>query len=93
MADDISMGKWQPIETAPNDKSVLVTDGKFCFVAKRFNLSSRRRDPYWCWYVTIGNEVASSGDDGPSSMLEDHAFGSHPTHWMPLPALPITLGM
>lgn len=84
------MSEWQPIETAPKMKSILVTDGKHCFVASRENIMSPRAKPLWCWFSMIGNNVASSGDYGPSAMLEDHAYGTHPTHWMPLPEPPET---
>ena len=80
------MSEWQLIETAPKEKSVLIWNGDYIFLAALVNISSA--EPLWCWYAMIGAESASSGDYGPSSMISDVAGYKEPTHWQSLPEAP-----
>lgn len=67
------MDEWQPIETAPKDKTSVLLIG-------RYPTSSRGwSDIYMCWRAQKEN-----GFEG--WLRWPHSF--HPTHWMPLPANP-----
>jgi hypothetical protein len=66
-------GGWQPIETAPNDKRIIVWSGQEMYAAHW------ARNPFTDDEAWI---VAAWGDEG------DQALIKNPTHWMPLPAAP-----
>lgn len=64
--------KWQPIETAPKDKRVLVWSGQEIYAA------------HWARHMTTDDEawvVAQWGEEGDQALVK-------PTHWMPLPEAP-----
>ena len=63
----------QPINTAPIDAPILVTDGTDIAVYEYVKLYGF--EPYYCW--------TSHGVDGVEFDLT-----INPTHWMPLPLLP-----
>lgn len=63
---------WQPIETAPKDKRVLVWSGKEIYAA------------HWAQSPYTGDEawiVAEWGDDREQALVK-------PTHWKPIGAAP-----
>ena len=75
------MTDWQPIETAPKDRYILVYPGIWtgvnCSVAEfDDNKYARKPRPYWRRLDT--NSVTDSRSHPPS-------------HWMPLPPAPIPL--
>jgi hypothetical protein len=82
---------WQPIETAPRDGTwVLITGGD---VSEMF----REQDPYGFYggpvVVAFFDSPLSLGEGGWSYAFWDSAWRSSfdaPTHWMPLPAPPVT---
>ena len=64
------MMEWQPIETAPRDKRVLVWSGQEIYAA------------HWSRHITTYDEawiIAQWGEDGEQVLVK-------PTHWMPLQA-------
>jgi hypothetical protein len=75
-----TMSEWQPIETAPKDKIVLLfrpTAFEWGSVAPgKYNVDffAKRPKPFWEIWLKIGGTVESR-------LWE-------PTHWMPLPAPP-----
>lgn len=70
--------KWQPIETAPKDKSVLLYDSnrkeKYCgrWDKQKYN---KKPNPYWEKYARY------------SDIVYQRTYP--PTHWMPLPQPPM----
>jgi hypothetical protein len=81
---------WQPIETAPEDGMVMVTDGEVFGAAKRFDYVEPQSSVvtrYWsaiagwsAWSPEAEWEVGVYADASPK-LLE-------PTHWMPLMGRP-----
>ena len=70
------MTKWQPIETAPWDKEVLLTGSSGYVTYKKFIINGYRvRD----WHQGEWNDVTGT------HLSET---GWKPTHWMPLPPPP-----
>lgn len=70
--------KWQPIETAPIDKPVIVAVKPTGWVG-------------WCMAVAFRdseNELAWTMDDGHSYFPCLRRELANPTHWMPLPMPP-----
>lgn len=75
---------WQPIDTAPKDKAILVSGGTYCRNSTPYPFESELKSvliAYWddrekCWEV-------------PNTETQDYdADVVRPTHWMPLPAPP-----
>lgn len=86
---------WQPIETAPTNKSVLVCRGQFVFIAQKMDdkvLATWSYDPDWLdydedddeFYFPSGWYQVTDCDscDVMFTQLSDH---EQPTHWKPLP--------
>lgn len=72
---------WQPIETAPKDRAVLVypaTWSEYTASIARWNMDQYAKNPhpYWRRYDDLGKVTISRERT--------------PTHWMPLPAPPLT---
>lgn len=67
-----SRPQWRPIETAPEETSVLIWDGKMICAAHRWK--------------TIGNKSFWSCDGADGYECEN--MFDNPTHWMPLPEPP-----
>jgi hypothetical protein len=67
------MSEWKPIETAPENQSVLLLlrDGRMTVA------SMERHETYVRWILTESGDNATDDD-----LFED------PTHWMELPELP-----
>lgn len=73
---------WQPIETAPRDKSEFLA---YDPISKTFDVCTMQdwsnvKGPWWVCYP-----VQSDGECGP---FEDEFQGMRATHWMPLPPAP-----
>lgn len=64
---------WQPIETAPKGKSVLLYAGELC--------------PLYCGKQRFGNLGEPQQDEHAWRCDSSGRFAA-PTHWMPLPAEP-----
>ena len=68
---------WQPIETAPRDGTVILTDDEFvCFNKGRGHV----RDA--CWYLCHMN----------GKLVDDITYGMvqvDPKWWMPIPPIPV----
>jgi len=74
--------RWQPIETAPKDGTVLDLWAR----REQTDKYERLADCHWCGMTDwLGNEY--DGWDGLSPGL--HRTYDNPTHWMPLPEPPI----
>lgn len=71
------MGEWQPIESAPKDREILLWEGDSdCAVVGRHNPSYTEE-----WHATVHGEFAPWSDfDRPPIF--------NATHWMPLPDPP-----
>lgn len=72
-ASQFGYGVWQPIETAPKDKEILIykNGDQYCgYFAKNIMTD----DEGWV--------IANFGDNGEQLLVRD------PTHWMPLPDAP-----
>jgi hypothetical protein len=70
------MNDWNPIETAPENKEVLVYS--------KNGISVARRDSFGLFYGIVDGEVPSYDED-----QEDWHYEVYdPTHWMPLPNPP-----
>ena len=69
------MSEWQPIETAPKDGTAIIGFFPPDLVCEVY-YDDDDDDPGW-WYANTGR-----GD-----YHEDRVF---PTHWIPLPAPPVT---
>lgn len=65
---------WQPIETAPKDRPILVARGEYMAVVEWEDYAVELCD---------GVGWRDMGDMGWGGMI-----GVHPTHWMPLPDPP-----
>jgi hypothetical protein len=66
------MMEWQPIETAPRDKRILVWSGQEIYAA------------HWVRNMITNDEawiVAQWGDECDQALVK-------PTHWLPLPEAP-----
>ena len=74
---------WQPIETAPRDREILVGSGEYCVASaiKRMWGPSGSAE----WYYCTGGYTVWQGPDETGSILE---LDFEPTHWMPLPNPP-----
>ena len=66
------MSEWQPIETAPRDKRVLIWSGQEMYCA-HWSRNPMTRDVAW--------SVAEWGTEGEQALVKA-------THWMPLPEPP-----
>ena len=64
---------WQPIETAPKGKSVLLYAGELC--------------PLYCGKQRFGN-LGEPQQDVHAWRCDSSGRFAAPTHWMPLPAAP-----
>lgn len=71
--------EWQPIETAPKDKFLLLL-GPSGYTTTPFVCTTGRM----CTNYHVGRWIDHANDD-----LTD--WGFEPTHWMPLPAPPSNL--
>jgi hypothetical protein len=75
--------EWQPIETAPKEREILVWFGASVGV-KSATYTNLHNDDIWFWCVTDGK-------------FEPHPVRHYcapfPTHWMPLPDAPVTLNV
>lgn len=70
------MAKWQPIETAPKDGTLILIYEK----GGRIQVAKWLLDgPGYCWCVQLTQVL--SGDTYPTTDV---------THWMPLPEPPMT---
>jgi len=69
--------EWQPIETAPLDKSVLLLMSGGARTVGQWQLQSSHKKARPYWETERGWLFGKAWD-------RDH----QPTHWMPLPALP-----
>jgi len=67
--------QWQPIETAPEGKEVLVTDGVRCCVAQMHLFPDRTHQWWGLGSAVTGWDLGFEGDFKPRA-------------WMPLPELP-----
>lgn len=77
---DASFGVWQPISTAPQDGTVILTDeGTACYVNQR----------YWASPVTSGWYLCAIDSQPNWDCDEDMADQAlSPTYWMSIPAVP-----
>ena len=72
--------EWQPIDTVPKETEVLVWFGPAVGV-KSAEYTDKDGDGVWFWCVT-------DGKFGPHPVRRYCA--PYPTHWMPLPAPPVS---
>lgn len=76
--------EWQPIETAPKDRSPIViavpTKDRDDFIVGEAYFDPEHYDGEWWWAGTGHGDYHG----GPISEINHHM----PTHWMPLPAPP-----
>jgi hypothetical protein len=71
---------WQPIETAPKDTEILLTDMAFVHVG-RFDAEADAEYPWrFLDWTSRKSEIGLNG--------WKHDIERGPTHWMPLPAPP-----
>jgi hypothetical protein len=73
------MSDWMPIESAPRDKTIIITNGRTVITA-RF-----QEDPGWDWKGSIPCWAHFMCDDDYYSQYEEITWA---THWMPLPQPP-----
>jgi hypothetical protein len=67
--------QWQPIETAPREGVILVSEGE--------------KYPDIAWWVSAIGETQGYWSNGETDAYGDAAAPLQPTHWMPLPAAPV----
>jgi hypothetical protein len=74
----MSANEWQPIESAPQEREVIVSDGAYVCTAYQVF-------PHEWMLMSKGKDIWEGGDErgGPAD-LDD----CPPTHWMPLPEPP-----
>jgi len=76
---NIQIGAWKWIETAPRDGTDILLANALTMAVGQW---SESRDPrYSCWQLTHTGGYAGDG-----------LLDFDPTHWMPLPPLPETIG-
>lgn len=70
------MSAWQPIETAPKDRAILLLEDNGAMTVGIFNDSYTKP-----WHALVHGYEAPWSDEDPSPIFEA-------THWMPLPTRP-----
>lgn len=80
------MSAWQPIETAPRDGAqVMIAGGTVEYDAECFPVHR----PFGGVHIASWDEASHSWS-GPYGSEYDAQYWHSPTHWMPLPAAPVT---
>lgn len=69
------MTAWQPMETAPKDREILITTGEWTFVAKWHVPQHLNAPPYWRSNACIDDYCGVDAD-------------GEATHWQPVPEPP-----
>ena len=86
------MSEWQPIETAPKDSTHVIVrtpDGSLFTAAYVPGFLDSNDNDCWCW-VALSDLHPDDWSGGTCwEVNEDGESSQHPTHWMPLPTLPI----
>lgn len=75
LAGWVAATAWQPIETAPKDKYLLL-----CLDGRDWSIG--------CWNRNLYDSQSHIGDWVNDDGTESTPFMLHPTHWMELPKLP-----
>lgn len=75
---DVAAGAWQPIETAPKDKTQIIVCGDYSDDVAIVRWDERKKD----WLCVADNVavIQSQGD-----MWTDYSYFSVPSHWQPCP--------